>query len=305
MTSSPVREVRSIGVVGLGRMGAAMAENLAGSAPHLVLHNRTRSTADALAQRVGATVADTPRGLAAETDLVITMLADADALGAVCHGPDGLLAGLRPGAVLVDMGTTGPQAIARLSTEVAATGAVLVDAPVSGSVETAREGALTILVGAPDEVVDVVVPVLGAMGRSIHHMGGTGAGSIAKLAVNNVIYALGNAVSESLVLAEQAGIERRAIYDVFEDSAIAAPMVTYRRDAFLDPETTPPAFATSLARKDLRLIAELAADLGVPVAQAEANLALMSRVVADGLGDHDMADVAVHLRRRLRDQGSS
>ena len=95
------------------------------------------------------------------------------------------------------------------------------------------------------------------MGSSVHHLGDTGAGAVTKLAVNNVIYALGNAVSESLVLAERAGIERERVYDVFEDSAIAAPMVGYRRQAFLHPDETPPAFAMTLARKDLRLITEL------------------------------------------------
>ncbi len=296
-----VRAVESVGFLGLGRMGAPMAENVARSNADVVVYNRTHSTAQEFAARVGATVADTPRGLAADSDLVITMLADESALRAVCHGPEGVLAGLRPGAVLVDMGTSGPDAIAALAPAVSDAGGVLVDAPVSGSVDAARSAELAILLGAPDEVVATVVSVLEPMGRSIHHMGDTGAGSVAKLAVNNVIYALGNAVAESLVLAEEAGIERARMYDVFEDSAVAAPMVGYRRQAFLDPDGTAPAFATTLAQKDLRLITALATVLRVPVEQAEANLALMTRVVEDGLGDHDMADVAVHLRRRVQD----
>jgi len=216
-----------------------------------------------------------------------------------------VLAGLEAGSILVDMGTTGPRAIADLAPVVADAGGVLVDAPVSGSVDAARAAELAILLGAPPDVAATVMPVLETMGRTIHHMGGTGAGSVAKLAVNNVIFALGNAVAESMVLAEEAGIERALIYDVFEQSAIAAPMVGYRRDAFLDPDGTAPAFATTLAQKDLRLITELAAELGVPVEQATANLALMTRAVEDGLGDNDMADVAVYLRRRVRDQGNS
>ncbi len=298
-------DIGTVGFIGLGRMGAAMAANIAAGGYELVVHNRTRRKAEEFAERVGAAVAATPAELGDSADVVITMLADEAALRSVLAGTDGLLTRLRPVTILVDMGTSGPRAIAELAPLVADAGGVLVDAPVSGSVDAARAAELAILLGAPTDVATAVMPVLETMGRSIHHMGGTGTGSVAKLAVNNVIYALGNAVSESLVLAEQAGIDRARIYDVFEDSAIAAPMVGYRRDAFLDPEGTPPMFATTLARKDLRLITELAAGLGVPVAQAEANLALMSRVVDDGLGDHDMADVAVHLRRRLRDQGSS
>jgi 3-hydroxyisobutyrate dehydrogenase-like beta-hydroxyacid dehydrogenase len=134
------------------------------------------------------------------------------------------------------------------------------------------------------------------MAKTVFHLGDTGAGSIAKLAVNNIVYALGNAISESLVLAERAGLDRAVVYDVFEHSAIAAPMVQYRHDAFLDPDNTPAAFAMTLARKDLELIKTLAASVGLPVEQADANLSLLGKAVAAGLGDHDMADVAVYLR---------
>ncbi|MBY5164269.1 NAD(P)-dependent oxidoreductase [Nitriliruptoria bacterium AS10] len=282
-----------------------MAANVAAAGHDLVVHNRTTSVAEQFAARVGATVADSPRAAADGASVVITMLANEEVVRAVFAGPDGVLAGLGAGAVVVDMGTTGPAGIADLESMVVAAGGVLVDAPVSGSTGAAESASLTAMVGASEEAFAVVEPVLRSMASSVHHLGATGAGSVAKLAVNNVIYALGNALSESLVLAEEAGIERGRIYDVFEDSAIAAPMVGYRRDAFLDPEGTAPAFATTLAQKDLRLITELATELGVPVEQAEANLALMTRVVDDGLGDHDMADVAVHLRRRVQDQGSS
>lgn len=297
--------VGSVAFLGLGRMGAPMAANVAAAGHPLVVYNRTSSTAHDLADRVGATVAGTPREAATGADVVITMLADERVLHAVLEGADGVLAGLGQGAVVVDMGTSGPRVITELVPVVADAGGVLVDAPVSGSVDAARAAELAILLGAPPDVAATVMPVLESMGRTIHHMGGTGAGSVAKLAVNNVIFALGNAVAESMVLAEEAGIERQRIYDVFEDSAIAAPMVGYRRDAFLDPDGTAPAFATTLAQKDLSLITELAAELGVPVEQAAANLALMTKAVEDGLGDNDMADVAVYLRRRVQDQGSS
>jgi 3-hydroxyisobutyrate dehydrogenase len=294
-------EVRQVAFLGLGRMGAPMAANLAAAGHDLVLHNRTRDKAEELADRIGAEVADTPRAAASSADVVITMLADEAALLGVCDGPDGVLVGLREGAALVDMGTTGPTAIAALAPRTASAGGVLVDAPVSGSTAAAASAALTIMVGAPPEVFAMVAPVLQALGRSVHHLGDTGAGAVTKLAVNNVIYAMGNALSESLVLTERAGIERERVYDVFEDSAIAAPMVGYRRQAFLDPEGTPAAFAMTLAAKDLRLITQLAASLDLPVEQAEANLSLFERAIAAGLGDHDMADVAVHLRRQRTD----
>ena len=286
----------TVAFLGLGRMGAPMATNVAGAGHDVVLYNRTRATADALAERIGARAEATPRRAVADAAIVVTMLADEAALRGVYDGQDGVLAGLSAGAVAVDMGTTGPEGIARLAPHVADAGGVLVDAPVSGSTAAAESAGLTILVGAPDDAFATAEPVLAAMGATIYHLGDTGAGSVAKLAVNNVIYALGNAISESLVLAERAGLDRDRIYDVFEHSAIAAPMVRYRRDAFLDPDRTPPAFALTLAQKDLGLIVDLASSVALPVEQAQANLSLVGRAVDAGLGDHDMADVAVYLR---------
>lgn len=283
--------------IGLGRMGGPMATNLAAAGHDVVLHNRTTATAEALAAEIGAEVAVTPRAAAAAAPVVITMLADESALRAVLHGEDGVLAGLRDGGIVVDMGTTGPAGIRQLAPEVVDAGGVLLDAPVSGSTDAATSAGLTIMVGGPDDAVARVRPLLEAMAERIYHLGDTGAGSVAKLAVNNIIYALGTAVSESLVLAEQAGLDRAQVYDVLEHSAVAAPMIHYRHDAYLDPEGTPPAFALTLAQKDLRLIVQLAERLGVPVDQARAGLDVVTGAVDAGLGDHDMADVAVHLRR--------
>lgn len=285
-----------VAFIGLGRMGAPMAANLARAGHEVVLHNRTRSKAEALAADIGATVADTPREAAARAPVVVTMLADEAALLAVHEGDDGVLAGLQDGAVVVDMGTTGPAGIGRLAPLVEAAGGVLLDAPVSGSTDAAAAAGLTIMVGGPEAAVESVRPLLAAMGETIYHLGGTGAGAVAKLAVNNIIYALGNAVSESLVVAERAGLDRAQVYEVFENSAVAAPMIHYRHDAFLAPQDTPAAFALTLAHKDLRLLTELADELGVPVEQAAANQSLIGRAVAAGLGDNDMADVAVYLR---------
>lgn len=286
-----------VAFLGLGRMGAAMATNLARAGHDLVLHNRTRAKADALAAEVGAEVAASPREAATRAPVVVTMLADEAALRAVLEGEDGVLAGLRDGAVVVDMGTTGPAAIEALAPAVADAGGVLLDAPVSGSTDAARAAGLTIMVGGPDEAVARVQPLFDAMGERTYHLGATGAGAVTKLAVNNIIYALGNAVAESLVVAERAGLDRAQVYEVFENSAVAAPMVHYRHDAYLAPEDTPAAFALTLAHKDLRLLTDLARSLGVPVAQAQANEGLIGRAVDAGLGEHDMADVAVHLRR--------
>jgi 3-hydroxyisobutyrate dehydrogenase len=286
----------TVAFLGLGRMGAPMATAIAGAGHQVVLYNRTRQKAEMVGERIGAAVAGSPAEAADEAAVVITMLADEPALLGVLDGTEGVLAGLRSGAVVVDMGTTGPEGVRRISARVAGAGGTLVDAPVSGSTATAEAAKLTIMVGGNDDAVARVAPVLKSMAEKIYHLGDVGAGAVAKLAVNNIIYALGNAVSESLVLAERSGIDRAQLYDVFENSAIAAPMVKYRHDAFLAPERTPPAFAMRLAEKDLSLIADLADSVHLPVPQARANLALIGAAVAAGLGDRDMADVAVYLR---------
>ncbi len=293
-----------VAFLGLGRMGAPMATNLARAGHRVVLHNRTREKAEALAAEIGAEVAASPREAASRARVVVTMLADEAALRSVLEGEDGVLAGLQDGAVVVDMGTTGPAAITALAPVVAAAGGVLVDAPVSGSTDAARAAGLTIMVGGPDDAVATVRPLFDAMAKRTYHLGDTRAGAVTKLVVNNIIYALGNAVAESLVVAERAGLDRAQVYDVFENSAVAAPMIHYRHDAYLAPDETPAAFALTLAHKDLRLLTALAEELGVDVAQARANQALIGRAVDAGLGDHDMADVAVHLRD-LTGQGSS
>ena len=283
---------------GLGRMGAPMAANIARAGFPVVVYNRTRSKAESLAAEHGMSVADSPKAAAADADVLITMLADEASVQAVYEGELGALSGMRSGAVAVDMGTTGPQGVARLAAQVAQRGGSLVDAPVSGSTAAATAGTLTILAGGEDSALDAVDAVLRSVGSTVYRMGCSGSGAIMKLAVNNVIYGLGQAISESLVLAERSGLDRALAYEVFMNSAVAAPMVKYRRDAFVQPEDTPAAFAMSLAAKDLRLIQALADEVGAPMPQAAVNHDVLDEAIQRGLGDQDMAAVAVHLRTR-------
>ena len=285
-----------VAFIGLGRMGRPMATNAARGGHALVLFNRTPATAEALAAEIGATAAATAREAAEGADVVITMLADADALRESYRGDDGAAAGLRPGAVAVDMGTTGPEGVAWLDETVRAAGGSVVDAPVSGSTATATEGTLTIMAGGTEDDVERVRPVLESIGSRVYHLGATGTGAVMKLAVNSVIFAIGQAISESLVLAERAGIDRERAYEIFENSAVGAPMVKYRRDQYLHPESAAVAFAMSLALKDLLLIHELAESSGTPMPQADVHLETYRRAIDAGFGDEDMAAVARYLR---------
>jgi 3-hydroxyisobutyrate dehydrogenase/2-hydroxy-3-oxopropionate reductase len=286
----------TVAFLGLGKMGTAMAGNIAAAGFPVVLWNRTGSTARLHANRIGARVASTPREAARSADVVITMLADGGVLDAVYHGPDGVLAGLRPGTVAVDMGTSGPGAISALAPEVTAAGAVLIDAPVSGSTTAAEAGTLTILAGGDPAAIAKVAPVLDAMGSVTHHVGGTGTGAAMKVALNVIVHSVGQALAEALVLAERSGVSRHTAYEVFSHSAVASPVLAFRRDKFLDPDGAPTTFQVSLAHKDLQLAWALAQAARVPIPQARAAMSVLEAVIGSGRGDDDFTVVAAYLR---------
>jgi len=232
--------------------------------------------------------------------VVISMVADGAAVEALYRGPDGVLAGIRPGAVAIDSSTVPPSVSRGLAAEVRARDADILDAPVSGSVTLAEGGKLTILVGGEAQTVERVRPVLDQLAGRVFHMGPLGSGAVIKLAVNAIIFGLNQSVAEALVLAERAGVDRATAYEVFMASAIGAPFVQYKRDAFVSPEAAPVAFALDLAAKDLGLIGSLADEVGAAMPQARVDLDTIQAAIA-GLpqgGGSDLAAVAEHLRRQ-------
>lgn len=291
----------AVAVVGTGRMGSAMARALARGGAELVLHNRSAELARALAEELGARLAATPAEASGAADIAITMLADDDAVRSTWEGPSGLVEGAHEGGVLVDMSTVAPDTLAPFEGAVRTRGSGILDAPVSGSTILAESGQLTIMAGGSAEDLERARPALDLVAKQITHVGPLGAGAALKLAVNALIFAINNSVSEALVLAERAGIERAIAYDVFASSAAGGPFVGYKRDAFVNPETTPVAFSMDLAAKDLRLIVGLAEQLGVPMPQARANQALIGEASARLGGDRDASAVAVHLRELTKE----
>jgi 3-hydroxyisobutyrate dehydrogenase/2-hydroxy-3-oxopropionate reductase len=274
-----------------------MAGTLGRAGFEVVVYNRTRSGAEDTAERVGGRVADTPREAAAAADIVISSLADDAALEAVYGGPDGVAAGLRAGTVAADTSTVDPQTIRDLLPLFEETGAALIDAPVSGSVSLVEAGNLTIMVGGEEPALELARPALEALSARVFHLGPLGAGATVKLAVNALVHAINTALSEALVLAEKAGVERQLVYEVFAAGAGGAPFVQYKKDAYLNPEQAAVAFSLDLVAKDLRLILGLAEHVGAEMPQGAANLALTDSAIAAGLGDHDMSAIAEYLRR--------
>jgi 3-hydroxyisobutyrate dehydrogenase/2-hydroxy-3-oxopropionate reductase len=277
-------------------MGGAMAGTLARGGFELVLWNRDTSKAAAIAGELGATVASSPGEAAAKVDVVVTSLADDAAVDHVYLGAEGIAAGIGPEAVAVDTSTVDPATVIRVGDAVEAVGAGFVDAPVSGSVSTVEQGALTIMVGGDATALDRVAPVLEALAARVIHVGPRGSGSAAKLAVNALVHGLNVALSEALVLAERAGVDRAIAYDVFASGAAGAPFVQYKRAAYEHPEGAAVAFNLDLVAKDLELIIGLGQRVGAPLRQAEVGLSIVRAAIASGLAEADLSAIAVYLR---------
>jgi 3-hydroxyisobutyrate dehydrogenase-like beta-hydroxyacid dehydrogenase len=291
-----------VAVVGTGRMGGAMVGRLAEAGVQVVAYNRTRSKAESAAGKAaagtGASVVDTAAEAVSQASVVLVSLADDDAVGATYRGGGGLAAGLRAGTVVLETSTIDPQTVLELRPVVSERGADLLDAPVSGSVPAAKGGTLTFMVGGEAAALERARPVLDVLGANVFHVGGPSAGATVKLAVNDVVHALNQALSEALVLAEAAGVDRATLYEVFTASAVAAPFVQYKRAAFERPGETPVAFSLDLVAKDLELIRALAVRVGAPMAQAEATSRVVAAAIDAGFGGRDMSSVAEYLRAR-------
>jgi 3-hydroxyisobutyrate dehydrogenase-like beta-hydroxyacid dehydrogenase len=286
-----------VALIGTGRMGSAMGARIAGAGHELTVFNRTRSRAEDVARSTGVQVADTPRDAAASAEICLVSLADDAAVTATYLADDGLIGGMQPGAVVCELSTVAPATVRGLSPLVAQRGATLIDTPVSGSVSVVESGTLTVMVGGDQAALDRARPVLETFAKSIFHLGDVGAGAIMKLVVNSLVHSLNVAVSEALVLAEKAGLDRETVYDIFEAGAAGAPYVKYKRAAFLQPGEIPVAFSLSLVAKDQELIHDLAQQTGTRMDQGEASRQIVAEALGAQMGERDISEVAEFLRR--------
>jgi 3-hydroxyisobutyrate dehydrogenase/2-hydroxy-3-oxopropionate reductase len=277
-------------------MGAAMARRIHGSGVEVILWNRDRSKAEAISQEIGASVAETAAQAAAVSDFVLSSLADDEAVQDVYLAANGVVEGIGGGTIAIDTSTVDPVTILRVGEAVDQTGAGFIDCPVSGSVSTVEAGELTVMAGGDEVVVKEAEPLLASIASRVIHVGPRGAGAACKLAVNGLVHGLNIALSEALVLAEKAGVERGTAYEVFVSGAGGAPFVKYKRQAYENPETTPVAFSLDLVAKDLELITGLANRIGVPMNQARVGLEIVRRALAAGMGPRDLSAIAVLLR---------
>jgi 3-hydroxyisobutyrate dehydrogenase-like beta-hydroxyacid dehydrogenase len=287
-----------VALIGTGRMGSAMGGRVAAAGHDLVVFNRTRARAEDLAGQTNTRVADSAREAAEFAEVCLVSLADDPAVTATYLDDNGLIAGLQPRAIVCDASTVAPATVRGLNPLVAQKDAILLDTPVSGSVSTVESGTLTVMVGGDQDGLDRARPVLDTFAKSIFYLGDIGAGATMKLVVNSLVHSLNVAVSEALVLAEKAGLDRETAYDIFEAGAAGAPYVKYKREAFLRPGDGPVAFSLDLVAKDQELIHDLAAQVGARMDQGEASRKLVAEAVSAGMAERDISEVAEFLRRR-------
>ena len=279
----------NLGYVGLGVMGGQMAARLLTKGHTVTGFNRTKSKAQWLIDK-GMKWGDSPRSVAEAADTTFVMVTNSAALEAVANGPDGLLAGLGAGKLIVDMSTVSPAVSRKLAAQVREKGADMVDAPVSGSVITLQQGKLSVMVGGSAATFDRVKPLLDDVGPKVTHVGGNGLALSMKIATNLSLMAQMLSFSESVLLAEKSGIAREVAVDVLTHSVIASPMVQYRGPFVLNmPEEA--WFDVNMMQKDMQLALEMGRQLDVPLPTTAIGNEMLTAARGMGLAKRDFATV--------------
>ena len=253
----------SIGFIGLGIMGGAMAANVLHAGYDLTVWNRTPGRITPLAE-AGAAVAADPADLAARSDVIITCVSDTPDVEAVILGPGGVIEGARPGALVIDCSTISPEATRTIAARLKQKGVHLLDAPVSGGSEGAARGTLSIMLGGDADQVARALPVLQTMGQTITHVGGQGAGQMAKLVNQVLVVVTMQGVAEALLLAEAGGLDLERTLAAVGGGAAGSWMLNNRGPQVIRRDWRP-GFTVDLQQKDLRLVLEAADELGIPL----------------------------------------
>jgi 3-hydroxyisobutyrate dehydrogenase len=278
-----------LGFVGLGVMGGGITKRLLDAGHTVAGYNRTREKATWLVER-GLELKDTPREVAESSDVVFSMVTSTKALKAVAEGADGILAGLAPGKIYLDMTTGSPADSRALAERVAESGATMLDAPVSGSVSTIEQGKLAIMVGGDEDAFERVRPILLDIGPTVKRIGDNGQALLLKLAINVSIHIQMVAFSEGVLLAEKGGIDKDVAVDAMLNSVIASPMLKYRGPFVLE-QPDEAWFDVDMMQKDMNLALEAGRQHDVPMPTSAVTNELLTTARALGLAQRDFAIV--------------
>jgi 3-hydroxyisobutyrate dehydrogenase-like beta-hydroxyacid dehydrogenase len=279
-------------------MGSRMVQRLLDTGHTVIGYNRTRAKAESLIAG-GMQWAESPRVVAERAPITFSMVTDTRALESVTAGPEGILAGLSPGKIYIDMSTVSPAASRSLAQEVKAKGAAMLDAPVSGSVLTMEQGRLSIMAAGDSATFEQAVPVLRAIGPKVTYVGQNGLAVAMKIATNLSLAVQMLAFSEGVLLAEKSGIARKTAVEVLLNSVIASPMVQYRGPFVLNmPEEA--WFDVNMMQKDLLLALELGRQLTVPLPTTAVTNEMLTAARGMGLEHKDFAILFDALARMAR-----
>ena len=276
-------------------MGGRIADRLIAKGHAVTGYNRTREKAQWLVDR-GLTLAESPRAVSAAAEVTFVMVTNSAALEAVANGPDGFVAGLAPGKIVVDMSTVSPAMSRTIAAKVRERGARMADAPVLGSVATLEQGKLSMMVGGDRATFDKVKPILDDIGPKVTYVGGNGLAVSMKIASNISVAVQMLAFAEGVLLAEKSGIARDVAVDVLTHSAIGSPMLQYRGPFVLQmPDDA--WFNVNMMQKDVQLALDLGRQLDVPLPTTAATNEWLTAARALGLAEQDFAAVFQALAR--------
>jgi 3-hydroxyisobutyrate dehydrogenase len=291
-----------IGFIGMGHMGSHMVKRLLRGGYHLTVYDRTAERARAMSQ-LGASVAETPRALAARSNVIISCVTNDRALDAVMQAPDGALAGVHAESVIIDMSTVAPQASRHLFQAAQAKGVPMIDAAVSGSVPQVEQGSLVIFVGGERETYERCKPVLDVLGKQSTYLGSSGKGTTMKLVVNLLLGLGRQALAEALVLGEKAGLEREQLITVLKQTAVVSP----RQQADLEHARLreyPADFALALMSKDFQLMLDEAFEVSAPL-PVTAVAQQLATAAMPGYGEEDASAIIQFMEALAGLSGSS
>src|SRR4051794_25578743 len=277
-----------VGFVGLGIMGSRQAANLARAGYELTVFNRTRSKAQAWVAEHGGEVADSPAGVGAACDVVITMVVDGDQVREALLGPDGVAEGAAAGTLCVDMSTIAPAQTRAIGAQLEDRGIALLDAPVTGSSPKAEDGTLTIMAGGTAEDFARAEPLLRIMGELVVHVGALGQGEMLKIINNSVAAANASAVGEALIVAQRTGVDLDALVQVMGKGSGGSAMLELKSGAMREHDYTT-LFKLEHMLKDVRLCLEEGQAAGVPFAAASRARDVLVAALARGHADDDFA----------------
>lgn len=274
-----------IGFIGLGIMGKPMARNLMKAGYSLVVHNRSRPSVDELAKE-GAKVANSPKAVAAQTEVVITMLPDSPDVEQVYAGDQGVFSGARPGTLLIDISSISPVVARRLAATAEKRGLEMLDAPVSGGEAGAISATLSIMIGGKASAVERAMPIFRVLGKNIVHVGDAGAGQVTKAANQVVVGLTIAAVSEALVLATKAGVDPAKVRQVLLGGFTQSRILDAHGQKMLE-RNFKPGFRIRLHEKDLSIALATGKEYGVPLMLTALVDQMMNTMKATGRGDLD------------------